>query len=578
MISDALNIAASALAAQQQAIDVVSQNVSNVNTAGYSRQTPELAALAPTVINGLSIGSGVSVDNIQRAANPVLNQAIAGNDSQVAYWQAMQQGLSGLDATFGSIGGTTLNSSLDSFFQSFQTLANNPQSAASQQAVVTSAQGLATQITGMDQQLTSQENGSYQQIPTMLDSVNSLLDKIASLNANISNQYAISTSPPSTLLDQRDAAINALSKLIPVQQVSTATASTGGIMLQTPGGDMLVSGDTAQHLALGSSSTATQVNIVYQGTNTPVTGLDQGGQLGGTVATNSKIAGYLTQLNSLAANLAFSVNQLQASGTGSSAVSSYTAGQVAANPAGNTTAVNLDTNVPFASQIQSGSFKIYVLNAAGSPVNAGGTTITVTAGTSTLAGIAGQINAAGVTGLSASISNGKLTISGGSNRVVFGSDSSNFLAAYEVNGFFHGSNAADLSVAAAVQADPGRVATTAIDPTTSTVPAGGNGVAQAIYALSQSAVSIDGTTAASFSTRASGLAGTYGQDTAGAKQQLSAKQAVGTSLANQWQSISGVNLDQEMVSMLQFQQAYQASAKIITTTNSMLSSLMGVIQ
>ena len=464
MISDALNIAANALAAQQQAIDVISQNVSNVNTPGYSRQTPEMAALSPTVINGLSIGNGATVDNIQRAANPILNQAIAGNDSQVAYWQAMQQGLSGLNAAFGSIGGTTLSSSLDSFFQAFQTLANNTQNAgtaASQQAVVTSAQGLATQITGMSQQLVNQQSANFQQIPTMLDSVNSLLDKIASLNANIANQYATSTSPPSTLLDQRDAAINQLSKLIPVQQVSTSTASSGSIMLQTPGGDMLVSGDTAQHLALGTGSTATNINIVDQGTSIPVTGLDQGGQLGGTVALNGKIDGYLKQLNSLAGNLAFSVNQLQASGTGTSAVSSYTAGQAATDPTGASTAVNLDTNVPFASQITTGSFKVYALDASGNPVNAGGTTINITAAT-TLANIANQINAAGVAGLSANVANGKLTINGGTNHVVFGADSSNFLAAYEVNGFFHGSTAANLSVASAVQADPGRVATTAI--------------------------------------------------------------------------------------------------------------------
>lgn len=578
MISDALNTAANALAAQQQAIDVIAENISNVNTAGYSRETAQMAALAPTIINGMSVGHGATVETIQRAANTILNQAITGNDSQVAYWQAMQQGLSGLNAAFGSINGTTLSSSLDSFFQAFQTLANNPQTAASQQAVVTSAQALATQITGTSQQLINQQSGNYQQIPTMLSSVNGLLDKIAKLNASIANQYATSKAPPNTLLDQRDAAINQLSKLIPVQQVSTGTASSGGLMLETPGGDLLVSGGTAQHLALGTGSSATHVNIVYQGTTTSVTGLDQGGQIGGTVALNNKIDGYLKQLNSLAANLSFSVNQLQASGTGSSSVTSYTAGQAATDPAGATTAVNLDTNVPFASQITSGSFKIYVLNAAGSPVNAGGTAINITAGTTTLAGIASQINAAGVTGLSASVSGGKLTISGGSNRVLFGSDSSNFLAAYEVNGFFHGNNASNLSVASAVQADPGRVATTAIDPTTSTIPAGGNSVAQAIYALSQSAVSIDGTTAASFSTRAAGLSGSFGQDSSGAQQQLSAQQAVGTSLSTQWQSISGVNIDQQMTQMLQYQQAYQASAKLLSTTSTMLDSLMGVLK
>jgi len=426
--------------------------------------------------------------------------------------------------------------------------------------------------------MVNQQSSNLQQIPTILDSVNTLLDKIASLNASIGSQSGNGVSMPNDLLDQRDAAINQLSKLIPFQQVNVGSTTGTGLMLETPGGDMLVSGPTAKHLALGPGSSASSINIIYQDTGASVSGLDQGGQLGGLVAQNVKISGYLQQLNSLAANLAFSVNQLQASGTGTSAASSYTSGQAAADPAGATAAVNADTNVPLASQIVTGSFKIYALDASGNPVNTGGTAINVTAGTTTLANIASQINAAGVSGLSASINNGKLSISGGSNRVVFGNDTSNFLAAYEVNGFFHGSSAADLAVDPAIQADPGRVATTVIDPTTSTVPAGGNSIAQAVFSLSQQAVSIDGSTAASFSARASKLASGFGQDASAAQQQLGTQQAVGTSLSNQWQSISGVNLDQELTSMLKFQHAYQASAKVITTSDAMLNSLMGIIQ
>ncbi|HKJ83454.1 MAG TPA: flagellar basal body rod C-terminal domain-containing protein, partial [Mariprofundaceae bacterium] len=56
------------------------------------------------------------------------------------------------------------------------------------------------------------------------------------------------------------------------------------------------------------------------------------------------------------------------------------------------------------------------------------------------------------------------------------------------------------------------------------------------------------------------------------------RQAEASSLSSQRQSVSGVNMDQELISMLKFQRAYQGAAKVIQSSNTMLDSLMGLIR
>jgi len=173
---------------------------------------------------------------------------------------------------------------------------------------------------------------------------------------------------------------------------------------------------------------------------------------------------------------------------------------------------------------------------------------------------------------------GRLVVDAGVNTIGFSNDTSNFLAAYEINSFFHGQGAGDLALSSAIAADAANISTGMIDPVTSTIQPGDNSAALAVMAIQNSAISFDGTSAMSLHDRTSALSTRYGTDVAVADQQRLYREAEMESLATQRQAISGVNVDEELIEMIKFQRAYEASAKVIQTTNSMLDSLMGMMR
>jgi len=236
-------------------------------------------------------------------------------------------------------------------------------------------------------------------------------------------------------------------------------------------------------------------------------------------------------------------------------------------------------NNPFAAQIQNGSFTVHVFDATGAPLTPASTgAITITAGVSTMASIAADITA-NIPSVTASVDiSGKLLMNAGANTVGFSDDSSNFLAAYQVNSLFEGTTAASLRLSSAVQADAGMISTGQINLTTSGINIGDNRAALLMVDLQNKPASLDGSTAETLSARTSLLSTKYGNDVALASQQQSFFQAEASSLNQQRQAFSGVNIDEELVSMIKFQRAYEASAKVIQTTNQMLDSLMGLIR
>ena len=572
MIFRSLNIGASSLLSQQKAIDVISQNIANVNTPGYSRQTAELVSAIPDHIAGRDYGNGVTTTNVRRSVDPILAKAQLANYSLTSFAQTLTQGLTSIEATFGNLDVPGLTSTLDAFFQAQQQLANTPEDPISRLNVQSRAKDVALRISGMHQQLIERQTAADQEISPLIAQANNLLDQIADLNSHILNHetLGLSVGGANDLRDQRDLAVMELAKLIPLQHVDTGD---GGLLLQTPGGDLLLQNDTVRHLKLGTGSNGFG-DIEFSDTGLSALGISQGGKLGGLVTLrDSQLGGYVQMLDSLAANLAFSVNQVHSGGAGSTSVTQYVSAQTANNPAG---PVNADINIPFASKIIDGSFTIHVLDGP-PPTNPGGTIINITAGTTTLNQITTDISA--IAGVTASIDgSGHLVIDGGANRIVFANDTSNFLAAYEINTFFHGSSAADFAVDTAIMNDAGRIATATADSATSDIAIADNSTALAILTLRDKAVSIDGSTAASPVQRAATLASAYGLDVAAASQQLSYRQAEASTLSNQRQAISGVNTDEELVNMMRFQRAYEAAAKVIQTSNEMLDSLMGLIR
>jgi len=570
MILHSLKIGATALFAQQKAIDVVSQNIANVNTPGYSKQNAELVSRLPSHISGKDFGNGVKIAAIRRSVDHILTDAQTRNGEQTSYSKTLHQELQGIEVVFSNLDTPGLTTVLNDFFAAQQQLTNRPEDPATRHNVLARARDVATHITDMRRQLADHRNSINQQISPLLEQVNTLLDQIADLNRQITLRPTAND-----LLDKRDKAIQDLAQLVPIRRITT---NDTGLLLQTPGGDLLVRDDMTRHLKIGAGSPFGKVEFVD--TSLPAAGVEQGGKLGALLELrDGRIANYIGQLDSLAANLIFSLNQQHTGGTGLTAVSSYTAGQASTDPAGTSIAVNADPSVPFASQIKTGTFTIHVLDSTGNPLTPpgpGGTGISITAGVTKLSDIATAINA--INGVSASINKGRLNINGGNNRIVFANDTSNFLAAYEINAFFHGSSAANISVDDAINNDSGRIATGMADAATSAVSPADNRVALAILTLRDKAISIDGTNAASPAQRASTLAGDYGMETAAAMRQLSYHEAEADILNRRREAVSGVNVDEEMIRMIELQRAYEASAKVIQSSNRMLDSLMGLIR
>ncbi|MDX8398036.1 MAG: flagellar basal body rod C-terminal domain-containing protein, partial [Mariprofundaceae bacterium] len=483
-----------------------------------------------------------------------------------------------IESTFGSLQSTGLSAAMDNFFSAAQQMANAPQDLAQKLNMRNKSEVVATQLSNMSQQLTAAQTSADTKINQDIQSANALLQQVASLNSQIRQHEGTGQGligAANDLRDQRDQAIRDLSTILPVQNVSTGD---GSVLLQSEGGDLLVQDGTARQLGRSTASTVNGFqDIVIAGTSQVVAGLGNNGSIGGSITMrDGRLAGYLNDLDSIAVNMGFAINQANASGVGSSKASQVSSNLGAIDPA-----LNIDNVIqanPYAAQIQNGSFTMHVYDAAGVPLSQATINITAGAAGSTMNSIAADITA-NVPGVSASVDiSGKLLINAGTNSVGFANDSSNFLAAYQVNSLFQGNSAASFKVSDAVKADAGLISTGSIDAVTSAIQLGDNSSALKFINIQNQALSIDGTAATSLSIRTSLLSTTYGNDVALSVQQTNFHKAEADSLNQQRQAFSGVNIDEELVSMIKFQRAYEASAKVIQTSNQMLNTLMGLIR
>ncbi len=574
----ALNIAASSLRSQQKAIDVLSHNMANVNTPGYSRQSPNIVTASPVSIGNLNFGRGVDLTHIQRSVDPMIRNAMRENASQFQFWSTISAGLTTVESTFGSLDNTGLSAAVNDYFLAWQQLSNNPQDVAQKNNVLIKSQTLTNQLQNMYAQLSGAQQSLDQDINQQIDAVNLNIDAIAALTTQIKAQEAAqqgATSAANDLRDQRDEAIRKLAALIPIQQVNT---QDGGVLIQTQGGDMLTHDGIARHIARGTTTGANGFrDIVIQGQNTPLQGLDSGGTLGGLLALrDGHFQSYMDSLDSFAANLAFTTNQVHSSAGGGLRSSTVQSGQGAINPA--LPLSDPGQGVAFASQVQAGSFSLHVYDATGAPLTpTSDFTINIAAG-ATMNDVAASINASGAGVLASVDSAGRLNLDAGTNSIGFSHDTSNFLAAYEINSFFHGSSAGNLTLASPIAADARHINTGTIANGTSQILNGDNTAAVQIMRLQDQALSVDGSQAASLHNRIATLASQYGLDVGLAKQQMDYRQAEADSLTQQRQAVSGVNVDEELVAMMKFQRAYEASAKVISTSNQMMDTLMGMLR
>ncbi|KMT56803.1 flagellar hook-associated protein FlgK [Pseudomonas fildesensis] len=276
-----LNIGMSGLNAAQGSLSVLSNNIANVNTPGYSRQQSSQTTNASNQFGGVFIGTGTTLADVRRVYNEYLDTAYQNSTALSSDANAYLGQISSVDKVL-SDKTTGLSSVLSSFFATLQTASSNPSDLSARQLLVSNAQTLTNRFNSISTQLTQQKETINSQLSTMSDQVNQLTSSIASLNKQIFQVQGASGNAPANLLDSRNEAVRSLNELIGV----TATEKNGQFSITTGTGQSLVEGGISNTIsAVPSKADNSQYTIQL---NMNGTGMDLG-----SVVTGGSIGGLL---------------------------------------------------------------------------------------------------------------------------------------------------------------------------------------------------------------------------------------------------------------------------------------------
>ena len=253
MSSGLLSIGSSGLSAAYTALETAGNNITNANTPGYSRQIVDFAAQVSTGLSGNYIGQGVAVTSITRAYNELLTRQVDSAQAAASQTGTRATLLNQVNNLFAS---TTsgLGAAVNQFFAQVQTLTQQPSNVAVRQSMLSSAQQMAATFSDAYAQLQQMQQGANQQIGQEISTVNSTTKQIAKLNDQIALASAAGGSP-NDLLDQRDQAIKTLNQSI---GISTLKQSDGSLNVFLADGQPLVVGDQVTQMAMGSDPTNQQ--------------------------------------------------------------------------------------------------------------------------------------------------------------------------------------------------------------------------------------------------------------------------------------------------------------------------------
>lgn len=302
-----INTMNSALRAFQRALDVTGHNITNVNTAGYSRQVVQLNEFNPMRFGSegqFTIGTGVTAASVSRIQDQFLFMRQVEAMSEQGRLGSLHDGLSGIQSVIAEPGGASIGDALDKFYNAWSALGSNPNDPALRNQVQQTGQTLASRVRRMYADLDTHAQNTQALIKNTLGAAQELVNGIASMNAQIRAATA-NGETPSDLLDLRDEAVRQLSEIMPV---TTFSQPDGSITLFS--GQMnLVERDGAKTIPTGFDPVA---GTLTDGTTTyPV----PSGKLAGLFQISQKITAYKQKLDTFANSMRTQFNTIHATGT-----------------------------------------------------------------------------------------------------------------------------------------------------------------------------------------------------------------------------------------------------------------------
>lgn len=634
-MSDIFSTSVSGLLAFQRALNVTSNNISNVATPGYTKENANFTERPGQAYSSGYIGSGTAIESVTRSYDELLAGQVRSSQSSFSSFDTYATQAARIDNML-SDPKTGLTVSLQNFINAYQTVANSPSTTAQRQALLSQATAISQQMQNYNSQLQTYAGGIEQGIGGAITQINTLTDGIAKLNQQIAAGLASTGQTPNQLMDQRDQMLDQLSQYV---SVSTATQADGSMNVYVGTGQPLVIGATTQQLQATPNqynASENQVSIVSGGgKTTDITSTITGGQLGGLLAVRDQVLRPAENtLGQFSVGLATLTNQAQAAGldlTGAAGKPMFAIGGVI-NTASST---NTGTSSALATRTGLASLTTddYILRqsagawtltdettgqpvtmtgtgtaadpfiaaglsivVAGTPANGDSFEIRPTAGAS--AGMSMLLTSPAQVAVASSIRTTGAAANTGSGAVSSSvvSDPSvwvpgNYTISFTSATAYQVTDAANNVVGAGNYTSGTPIIFNGASVTITGAPAAGDkfnvGAAGAsnvgdnsnAFALidSLNAKKLNGGTT-SLSSVANNLVSQVGVQTQQAQANASAQKAVNASANDTRNNLSGVNLDEEAAKMVQYQQAYSACAQLIQASNTMFNTLISAIK
>ena len=632
-MGDILSTSVSGLLAFQQALDVTSNNISNSATPGYSVENIKLAEQPGSGTGGGYFGNGVNVQSVTRSYDEMLAAQVRSSQSSYSSFNTLSTQAAQIDNMLSS-SSTGLTVSLQNFANSLQSLSTAPASTAQRQVVLSQAQSLVTQLKSYQSQLTTQSQDLETQVGNTVTQINTIAKNIAALNGQIAAASG-GGQTPNQLMDQRDSLVDQLSQYV---NVNAITQSNGEMDIYVGSGQPLVVSGTAQTLVASQDpNDASESDIGIAAGNGNVSDITKeinGGTLGGLLTTRSQVLDPTENaLGQIAIGIASVMNQQQASGmdlTGAQGQPMFAVGPPQVLPSTtNTGTGTVAATITDASQLTTDNYKLTYSGTTwdlqdtttGQPVTMTGTGTSadpfVAAGVSiVVSGAPGagdnyviKPTAGAVDGMSVVLSSPTqiAAASLGASAAASGNTGTGTISAPSVTDPTNWTNGTySIAFTSATQyqvTDSGgnvvtsgtytagspisfngeQVSISGAPSSGDTFTVGANNKANtgdntnvlAMAADMTSSVLDGGTT--SLNAAANNLVSAMGVLTQQAQANATAQQSVNQSATNARSNLSGVNLDDEAAKMLQYQQAYQACAQMIQSSQTIFNSLISAI-
>lgn len=574
LLNSALQIGRSAILGYQSALQVVGSNISSAGSPDYTRLTPGLDPLqGPQTGRELQPGAGVALTSIQRNIDEALEGRVRLAIGTEASAVVQRQSLARLESLFSSFDGTDLGTRIGNLLRTFDELQNTPEDVALRDLALASAVNLANAIQDKRRQIGELSTDLNARIADLIVQADDLASRIADLNEEVTRAEAGRSEQASGLRDQRDALLRDLSELFDV----TVREQSNGVINVYIGSEALVQGNQYRRLMTtdGVVDQSIRTAVVFADTKQEIS--VAGGQIGGLVlARDQHGIEQVAALDRLAAALITEVNRIHADGQGLEGIDAVTGSSflLATDLPLNSAEVGLTTIV------RSGSFYITVADDATATPLAYRINVDLDDpdNPTTLESLVAAINDQ-VTGMTAAVTlDSRLSLTADAGfSFTFGhdgqqarADTSGVLAALGINTFFTGEDASDIAVNGLLVNRPSLMALS------STFQTGDGTIARALAALDTTgSEQLGGVSVTEFY---NSLANTVAVAAGAGETNLIAAETIMASLQAQRDSISGVNLDEEAISLLKYQRAFQGAARFVSVVDELISELLLLVR